>query len=510
MNYHIPALILAVTINGVMAAAPQFDRVYGSHMVLPHGKNVPVRGTADPNKEVSVSFGAATVTTTADNKGRWTVTLPPMKPNATGQNLTATQGSDTTTLQDVLVGEVWVASGQSNMLRRMNQTDGKAEIPNSGDNLFRFLNNRPQANGDPGKYNQKQFDSLNKEKFFPGKWQVSSPQSTPTMSAVAYFFCKELRKHLNMPVGIIHSSLGGSEMAAWIPEEALKKHTKFKSLIGDQWQNSELLSAWVRQRSRENLANFKDKPPVHPFKPSFLYETGIEWTTGFPVTGVLWYQGESDAEPCAPDKLADWTETNKLLLSSLVNSWRDAYKNPTLPFVIIQLPRINHNSRRLWPQFRELQEQLSKTEKNVFCVNTIDLGATTAEVHPPEKKTVGERAAATALNKIYGKKVACEGPTFKAAKAAGNKLHIQLIHAKGLKTTDGKAPAMFEIAGADGKYYPATAEITNNKGATAVITLSSDKVQKPVHARYCWNCHVTPNLVNSDNLPARQFRTGKE
>ncbi len=106
--------------------------------------------------------------------------------------------------------------------------------------------------------------------------------------------------------------------------------------------------------------------------------------------------------------------------------------------------------------------------------------------------------------------MACEGPTCQAAKAAGNKLHIQLIHAKGLKTTDGKAPAMFEIAGADGKYYPATAEITNNKGATAVITLSSDKVQKPVHARYCWNCHVTPNLVNSDNLPARQFRTGKE
>ncbi len=327
------------------------------------------------------------------------------------------------------------------------------------------------------------------------------------MSAVAYFFGKELRKNLNIPIGIIHSSLGGSEMAAWIPEAGLNAHPKLKPLVGDKWQDCTLLSDWVRRRSRENLANFKDKPPVHPFKPGFLYECGIEWTTNFPVTGVLWYQGESDAEPCAPEKLADWTATNRLLLKTLVESWRKAYGNPEMPFVMIQLPRINHNSRRLWPEFRELQEQLAKADKNVYCVNTIDLGATTAEVHPPEKKMVGERAAATALNKVYQKKTPCDGPTFKRLKREKNKLHIQLSHAKGLKTTDDKAPAMFEVAGADKQFHPATATITLRNGDYAVISLSSDKVAKPIYARYCWNFHVTPNLVNEHDLPAKAFRT---
>ncbi len=182
-------------------------------------------------------------------------------------------------------------------------------------------------------------------------------------------------------------------------------------------------------------------------------------------------------------------------------------RHPEIPFVMSQLPRINHNSRRLWPEFRELQEQLAKADKNVYCVNTIDLGATTAEVHPPEKKMVGERAAATALNKVYQKKTPCDGPTFKRLKREKNKLHIQLSHAKGLKTTDDKAPAMFEVAGADKQFHPATATITLRNGDYAVISLSSDKVAKPIYARYCWNFHVTPNLVNEHDLPAKAFRT---
>ena len=148
-----------------------------------------------------------------------------------------------------------------------------------------------------------------------------------------------------------------------------------------------------------------------------------------------------------------------------------------------------------------------KTVPKVYSVNTIDLGSTNSDVHPPFKRPVGERAGNTALNKVYGKKIPCEGPALKAFKPSGSNILVQLDQAAGLTTTDGKEPAQFEIAGTDGTYHPAAAEIINRKGNTAVIRLSSPEVKSPKHARYCWNRFVTPNLVNGNQLPARPFRT---
>ncbi len=504
MTYRITPLIMAAAVGSALATAPQFDRVYGSHMVLPHGKNVPVTGTAEAGKPVSVSFGAATLKTMADKDGKWSVTLPPMKPNATGQALSAAQGSDTTTLQDVLVGEVWVASGQSNMLWRLNQTTTeKEDIAASGDNLLRFLNNKPQAQTHNAHFTDKDFDNVTKDKFYKGEWKVSSPKTSPEMSAVGYYFGKGLREKLNIPVGIIHSSLGGSEIAAWIPQKVINSDDKLKSLRGNDWLNSPMVSEWVRGRAKKNITpRLSQGSPAHPYKPGFLYESGISWLTQLPVTGVLWYQGESDAEIIN-------NEQNSMLLRTFIESWRKEFGNPALNFVMIQLPRINDKSalRRGWPEFREMQDLMSKTLPRVYCVNTIDLGSTNADVHPPFKRPVGERAAATALNKVYKKKTPCDGPTFKRLKQEKNKLHIQLSHAKGLKTTDGKAPAMFEVAGADKQFHPATATITLRNGDYAVISLSSDKVAQPIYARYCWNFYVTPNLVNEHDLPAKAFRS---
>lgn len=217
---------------------------------------------------------------------------------------------------------------------------------------------------------------------------------------------------------------------------------------------------------------------------------------------MIWYQGESDAE------IIDNAQ-NGMLLKTMISSWRKAFRNPEMPFVMIQLPRINDPSkiRAGWPEFREMQDTVAKTVPQVYSVNTIDLGSTNADVHPPFKRPVGERAGNTALNKVYGKKVPCEGPAFKAFKTSGSSILVQMEQAAGLTTTDGKKPAQFEIAGTDGIYHPATAEITNRKGSTAVIRLSSPEVKSPKNARYCWNRFVTPNLVNGNQLPARPFRT---
>lgn len=291
-------------------------------------------------------------------------------------------------------------------------------------------------------------------------------------------------------------------MAAWIPQSVINSNGSLRSLRGNDWLQSPLVSAWVRGRARQNIApRLKDGSPNHPFKPAFLYESGISWITGFPISGIIWYQGESDAE------IID-NEQNAMLLGTLISSWRKAFSNPSLPFLMVQLPRINDKSalRAGWPEFREVQDRIANTLPKVYSVNTIDLGSVNSDVHPPDKQPVGERLADTALNKIYGRKTPCEGPSFKAAKAQGNKLLIQMGHAAGLTTRDGQPPAHFEIAGADGVYHPAEAKIISARD-NAVIQLTSPDVKSPKEARYCWAPFVTPNLVNGAGLPARAFRT---
>lgn len=503
-SYALFILTSVLSLGTVCAAAPHFDRIFGSYMVLPHGKNIPVSGTADPNKEISVSFGSSTLKTKTNSKGQWSVTLPPMQPSATGRTLTATQNGDSTKLEDILVGEVWLASGQSNMLFRLNQAAmGKEDIQNAADPQLRILNNVPQAHTNGAPYADKDFDSVTIEKFYQGDWKTSTPATAAPSSAVAYYFAKKLREGLKMPVGIIHSSLGGSEMAAWIPQAVIDSTPKLSSLRGNNWLESPLISAWVRGRAKTNISpRLKQGTPNHPYKPAFLYESGIAWCSGLPITGIIWYQGESDAE------IIDNAQ-NSMLMETLITTWRKAFRNPEMPFVMIQLPRINDPSkiREGWPEFREMQDVVAKTLPKVYNVNTIDLGSTDSNVHPPLKRPVGIRAADTVLNKVYGKKIPSEGPSFKAFKISGPNLLLQLDNAKGLTTTDGKEPAQFEIAGTNGTYYPATAKILNQKGTTAVIQLSSPDVKTPKHARYCWNRFVTPNLVNGDQLPARPFRT---
>lgn len=486
------------------AAAPQFDRVFGSHMVLPHGKPVCVTGTADPGKAVTVSFGGKNLKAMPGADGKWKVNLPAMKPDNQGKKMTVVQGKDKTELDDILVGEVWVASGQSNMEWRLSQTpSGKAEIPAAANPMLRIMNNVPQAGTMGVKYGDKEFSQLTPEKFFKGEWKVASPESAAPCSAVGYYFAQELQKTLEIPVGLIHTSLGGSEMAAWLPESLIKERKEYRSCLGGKWLESPYLSPWARGRAKLNMSSRLEKgeDAIHPFKPAFLYESGIAWLSGLPVNGVLWYQGESDAE-------GDHSEQNRMLLTDLIQSWRVGWKNPNLPFVMIQLPRINDRTpmRIHWPEFREVQSEVADQLKNVACVNTIDLGTTDSNVHPPEKIEVGKRAANVALNRFYGKKIKAFGPSLDDLEIKSNHVFLNFKHREGLATTDGQTPKCFELAGEDLVFHPAESVLNCGRGGVILI-LSSSEVRKPKYVRYCWDSFVEPNLVNGAGLPAEPFRT---
>ena len=474
-------------------AAVEFDAIYGDGMVLQRGRAVQVRGTTDnPSEPVTVQFNGQKVK--AEVKGKhWQAVLQPMEANAQGQTLEASQNGSTATVQNVVVGEVWVASGQSNMLWRLNQTPGNAQtIAQSANENFRFYHSEPKVHTSPARYDASLLQRVQEKRMYEGKWAVSSPASSPRMSAVGYYFGQALQKELGVPVGVIHASLGGSNMLAWIPRDVVKK--EYPGCQGSDWVKSKFASAWVRGRAQQNVGPGGDFA-LHPYAPSYLYETGIEPWEGFPVAGVIWYQGESDAE------ILD-NEQNKKLLKDVITSWRDKLGDEELPFLQVQLPRINDKSklRAYWPEFRQVQAEVAEELPAVGCVVTMDLGSTNSDVHPPRKVEVGERLAATALSMVYGKETAASGPVIKGFKAKGSMVQVSLDNAGGLKTTDGAAPVGFELAGNNKEFAPAAAEIKGDK-----IILTADAVKAPRYMRYGWSVFMEPNLVNEAGLPTAPY-----
>lgn len=480
--YTLLALAPAYAVAGLTT-----DAIYADHMVLQQRQKIPVCGSCTGTEPVTVSFGDQTVQATVQD-GRWSATLAPMKAHAKGRPLSITQGSETLVLDDVLVGEVWIASGQSNMLWRLNQTGDTNSLREDETPLFRFRHSEPQVHTNPAAYKEREKNLLNANEMYKGSWSRNTPQTRPRMSAVGYYFGRELQKELGVPVGVIHAALGGSEMMAWMPTDVLQ--AKYPECTTKQWLESKYMSAWVRGRARQNIG--KDLNAPHPYKPAYLFETGIKPWLNFPVAGVIWYQGESDAE------IQDM-EQNYTLLRDLIEGWRSAFGRPNLPFLQVQLPRINDRSklRAYWPEFRTVQQQAADKIRGVYALTTIDLGSKNSDVHPPRKLEVGSRLANLAAAKVYGKKVPYQGPTVTKVVPQGKKLRVHMGFARKLRTTDGKAPTGFEISEDGSSFYPAEAEI---KGSSVV--LSSAQVNKPTHARYGWYTYLEPNLVNEDGLPA--------
>lgn len=489
-------LLLALLSPAAVLAELALDPAYADHMVLQQGKPIIVTGTTDRvDRDIAVVFNGKRATAFI-HKNRWMAELPPMPASARGRDLTVRQGAESVKITDVLLGEVWIAAGQSNMLFRVDETDNAKEIIARATNpLLRLRHSEPRPYVGDKPFPESELALLNEGRMFEGQWAECTPQSVPRMSAVGYLFASRLQKALGVPVGIIDAAVGGSEMICWVPEKKLQQ--EYAQVLDSSWRNSPFITDWHRQCVEGNLGDKLTN--AHPFKPGYLFRTGIAPWLNMNVAGVIWYQGEADAE--IPD-----AEQSRKLLTDLITGWREASASPKekLPFIMVQLPRIKDDSplRAFWPEYRELQARVAAEMENVACVCTIDLGTTDKNVHPRNKDEVAARLANRALADVYGKSVNARSPEFRKARVDEEVVYLTFSHADGLHSADKQPVRGFELAGVDGQFSPATATITKGKG----IKLVADFVDEPVEVRYCWGTFAAPNLVNGAKLPAMPFR----
>lgn len=464
----------------------RMPQVYGSGMVLQRYKPLDISGTADAGAQISVTLAGTTARTTADNRGRWAVQLPPMS-EAVGLTMTVSDGSSTLSFSDVAVGEVWLASGQSNMEFHLDWCKTfAADSALFNDPMLRLYDMKPRVTTDNVVWNEADMDSLdNLVYYLPSQWRKSDARTAASFSAVAWYFGKMLRDSLKVPVGIINNAIGGSGTEAWIDIETLELGMP-EVLVN--WRKNDYVQPWGQGRADKNTGG--NAARRHPYEPTYLFATGIRPLAAYPIAGVIWYQGESNAHNI---------EVHEGLFSLLVQSWRKQWAQPQLPFIFTQLSSI---ARPSWPQFRDSQRRLAKAIPGTAMAVTHDWGDS-LDVHPRNNRPVGQRLARLALNNVYSVgSVTPSGPLpLRATVIAPGKVLVEMEYANGLTTSDGKAPRTFEVAQIDGIYYPVEASLSDNK-----IILTNMDITNPRYVRYAWQPFTRANLVNSDSLPASTFK----
>jgi sialate O-acetylesterase len=377
----------------------------------------------------------------------------------------------------------------------------KTAVPAAKHSRLRLLNFVGAARGGSGDYTPQLIARLSPERFCEGRWRVCSPESAAPFSAVGFFFGQKLLAEIDVPVGLINVSIGGTPAEAWVRREALAAHPQLAAMVRGNWLENKSLEPWCRERGASNLKRAlaandfipgDDLGPNHSFKPAFMWDAAVVSFRSLPIAGVLWYQGESNAE-------SEWrVKQHDAVLKTLVTDWRAQWNRPKLPFLFVQLPALK---RPHWPAFRASQQRAHNTLPHTGMAVTIDLGHST-NVHPRDKQPVGERLALIAAKQVYGKSVMASGPVIDSVKRDGARLAMEFHSANGLRTRDGKSPSGFELQTADGNWRPAKAQIVDGG-----IELFFGDVKKPSAVRYGWVPFPEPrlNLMNAAGLPAAPF-----
>lgn len=464
----------------------QMSQLYTDYMVLQRDMPLDIHGIANAGEKITVSISNQKATATANNQGKWSVVLKPMNA-ATDLTLTVEAGSAAKVYKHVAVGEVWLCSGQSNMAFMLCQADTyKRDIDNVGDPQLRLFDMKARWETYNVAWPASCLDSLNHLQYYRSTtWQPTTPDNAKWFSAIAYYYGRMLRDSLKVPVGLICNAVGGSPTEAWVDRNTLE--TCFPAILKN-WLHNDFIQDWVRGRAAKNLTNDNTHLGRHPYEPCYLYESGILPLQKYPIKGVIWYQGESNAHNM---------EAHSVLFKLLVGSWRSNWSNPTMPFYFVQLSSLNRPS---WPWFRYSQLQLMQQIANTGMAVSSDCGDS-LDVHPLRKQPVGQRLARWALNKTYGKSITPSGPIYKGVVRSADTLIVSFDYADSLCTSDGKQPSTFEIAEEEGMYYPATAVIEGN-----TVRLTSPEVKNPHYVRYGWQPFTRANLINGDALPASTFR----
>ncbi len=409
------------------------DEIYGDGMVLQRGVPLRIAGRADAGESVRVSLGGKTLRTKASNRGEWSVSFDPMEV-ARGLRLKVATKGRTLEYNDVAVGEVWLCSGQSNM--RFELREG-TEIP-PADSLacddIRLFDKRARWNTANRAWCEETAAAVNRLEFFErGSWQKCSSESAMTFSAVGYYFARMLQDSLKMPVGVICNAVGGATAESWIDRQTLE--TEFPAIL-DNWLKNDFIQAWARKRAAKNMSASKSKHIRHPYEPCYLFESAIKPLGKYPLRGVVWYQGESNAHNFS---------AHEHLFRLLVRSWRGWWDNPQMPFHFVQLSSL---SRPSWGWFRDSQRRLAEEIDNCGMAVSLDRGDS-LDVHPKRKMDVGRRLARLALANDYGFGITPCGPLVKGVELRGKRVLVTFRHGEILKTSDGAPIRGFELAGED-------------------------------------------------------------
>ena len=485
------AAILAKTVyEGITGdfGGLKLSGMFSDNMVLQHGEVLTIQGKADAGQKITVTIAGQKKKTVAASNGKWKVFLDPL--NAGGPyTLTVSADKQKYIYNNVLAGEVWLCSGQSNMEFYLNwSATGKRDIPQANNDQIRLFDMKARWRTDEVEWEASVLDSLNHLQYYTdAEWQVCAPESADRFSAIAYYFGKKLQDSLQVPVGLICNAIGGSPAEAWVDRRTLEY--EFPAILRN-WTKNDFIQDWVRERAALNVKKSLNKFQRHPYEPCYLYEAGILPLQQYPIKGVIWYQGESNAHN---------KDAHEKLFKLLVQSWRKNWNKPEMPFYYVQLSSLNRPS---WPWFRDSQRRLMKEISHTGMAVCTDKGDS-LDVHPIQKQEVGERLAAWALNQTYGNKnVVPSGPLYKDISFRKNVAYVSFDYAEGLKASDSHELRTFEIAGEDQMFYPAKAMVEGNE-----IKVWSDQVRNPKIVRYGWQPFTRANLVNGAGLPASTFRS---
>jgi sialate O-acetylesterase len=504
------SLVRLLSISAILAAgstalqaAVALASPFTDHAVLQRDQPIPVWGTADAGEQVTVTFNGQTRSVAAGADGRWLVRLDAHP--AGGPFEMTVSGTNTIRLSDILVGEVWICSGQSNMEWTVkNSRDPEQEIAAADFPLIRHF-----------KVEKRTFDTP--QTRCNGAWTVCSPATAADYTAVGYYFARKLHQELKVPIGLLNTSWGGTPAEAWTSAPALRGHAAFAGVFA-AWdkqaenypaaleKHQQALAKWEADAAAAKAAGKPapqkprgpQDPKTSPHKPAVLYNGMVAPLVPYAVKGAIWYQGESNA-----GRAGQYHD----LLSLMIADWRRSFGQGDFPFYIVQLAnfmaRKPEPGESNWAALREAQYLTTTTVKNTGLATIIDIGEE-KDIHPKNKQDVGLRLALNALARDYGKQVVYSGPVFKDMTIDGATAVLTFDHLGGGLVAKGDKLTGFTIAGEDKKFVWADARIV---GDTVVVSAAS--VAKPVAVRYAWADNPECNLYNKADLPAVPFRTDR-
>jgi sialate O-acetylesterase len=491
-------LLILLLIPFVVSAQLRPAKIFSNNMVLQQNEPIRIWGKGTPGETFLAEFSNEKQSFKVKQDSSWMITFKSQKFNTNTQSLKIQSAEEKIELQNILIGDVWLCIGQSNMewpmIREMHY---KSEIKESNQTNLRFYN--PSYAG-KNTYNIPFSDSiikkLNPQDFYQGEWQVSDSTTFKAMSAVGYYFGKRINQETGIPIGLINISIGGAPLETFISLNALKDNPQFADKTKGNWLENKSLPEWTKERGRQNTTGKKNIPsdeigPNHPFKTGFAFQSGIEPIINMPIKGILNYQGESNAQEI--ERVNEYAALSALM----VKNYRELWKNPKMPFYFVQLSSIDtlQYKGHLWPQFRDEQRKMIQLIPNSGMAVSSDIGAKN-DVHPTNKKDVGIRLAQWALAKTYHKNIVPAGPMPLNAKYKKGTLIIKFENTGDfLSTSDGKSLRGFSIDKKNEIY----ASIVKNQ---VIIPLT----KKTEYVYYGWKPFTDANLINSEKLPASTFK----